>query len=132
MKERKYEIIIAVCGALVLALTLFFLNGIYKAESASELMGGLSDVFLLPGTVLTGVGLISWAAKQGLFDMLSYGTGLFASHFSKVISENMPATFYDYKVKKDEKGRSWLKGLTLVGVCCLVISFILLAFYFIL
>ena len=80
---------------------------------------------------MCGIGLISWAGKLGTFDMLGYGSRLFVGHFSKTFSEKTPKTFYDYKVRKDEKGRTWLKECTAVGAVCIIISLIFTESFFV-
>lgn len=126
-KKRKYLISALIC--LVIAGAVFFIRKLYSAGDLKAVMGGISDCFFVSGVMMTGVGLISWAGRLGTFDMLGYGTRLFASHFSKSLAKNTPATFYDYKVVKDEKGRTWLKETTVVGVCSLALSFIFILFY---
>ena len=95
-------------------------------------MGVLSDGFFAASVLVGGIGLISFAGKFGTFDMLSYGTRSFFGNFFHSLRDDLPKTFYDYKVKKDEKGRGYLKEYCKVGAVCLVLGGIMLVLYFIL
>lgn len=129
MTDRRVKYLISAAFCFAIAGLCFFVRKTYDAESLKTLFGGLSDCFLVSGTVMTGTGLISWAGTFGTFDMLGYGTRLFVSHFSKSLAEKTPKTFYDYKVTKDEKGRKWLKETTVVGLFSLALSVLFIITY---
>ncbi len=130
MKEKKKN---SYLKPIIWAVTFFvlgvFVTKIYQFENVKEVIGDLSDCLLIPGVLLSGVAVISWAGTFGTFDMLSYGTKSFFGIFIRPLAEDLPSHFYDYRKQKDEKGRHWSKETLFVGLISLGISGLLLIVY---
>ena len=110
------------------ALTVAFLRDVFSM-SGTELLGGLSDSFTIPGAILVSVGGLLWVAGDGFFDMLSYGlkNGL---HALLPVYKLEQRSFYDYKVARMEKReKGAFVPFLLVGLAFLLISLVLYIFY---
>lgn len=88
-------------------------------QSAAEVWGILSDGFLLPGVLMAGIGALSWISQEGLFDIFGYGWLTLVSHFDHTKERE---SYYDYKVRREEKRSGWLWQMLAVGLCCLALS----------
>ncbi|MDD6800272.1 MAG: DUF3899 domain-containing protein [Firmicutes bacterium] len=102
---------------------------LFSQSGAKEIIGTLSDCFLIPGVMLAGAGGISWAAKFGTLDMLSFGFKSFFGHFIKSLSADMPRTFYDYKTERAEKRKKWHSETLITGLVFIAVSVLLLVVY---
>lgn len=129
-KNKRY--LAPVIAAVVIFCIYLYIGKIFSAETVGKVMGVLSDGFFAAAVLVGGVGLISFAGKFSTFDMLSYGTKSFFGNFIHSLRDNLPKTFYDYKVQKDKDGRSYLKEFCKVGAVCLILGIIMLVLYFIL
>ena len=111
MKDLKFKNFIGpvITAIIIFVACTFASGGLFGDEQyrAKTVVDGLSNCFAIPGIFLGGVGLIGWAAKFGTFDMLSYGTKSFLGMFIRSIGDDLPKTFYDYRIAKDDKGRRW-------------------------
>ena len=126
-KRRVYFLVSAISFLIAVFFALY--RKIYEFVDLKTLMGTLSDSFLVPGVFIGGIGLISWVGRFGFFDMLAYGSRSFFGHFIHSLSDDLPKNFYEFKEKKDEKGRRWLKEFVIVGAACLLLSLVLLVIY---
>ena len=97
-KNKRY--LAPVLAAFVIFSLYLYVGKIFSAETAGAVMGVLSDGFFAASVLVGGIGLISFAGKFGTFDMLSYGTRSFFGNFFHSLRDDLPKTFYDYKVKK--------------------------------
>ena len=131
-QKKKNAYVAPVIIAVILAFVCAFVKNLFVFTTLKNLFGVLSDCFMLPGVLLAGVGALGWIASLGFFDIMSYGTRSFLGTFIKPLAEDLPRTFYDYRVQKDEKGRKWSKETVIVGLISLAISVLLLIVYFLL
>lgn len=100
---RKYVICFAV-GAAIAALYMTT-GGFWTAQAAGERYRILCDAFSIPGVLLLGSGLLTWAAGQGTFDGMSYSCGLFfkvINPFKKFEREE----YHDYVERKRDGRRA--------------------------
>ena len=98
-------------------------RGLMSTENVQNTFGILSDCFVIPGIILTGVGLISYVSRLGTFDMLSYcASNIFPLHKDK--SED----FYTYKCRRASTRSSNYTTLWL-GIAFLAAAGIFLVIY---
>ena len=108
-------------------------QGLSAANPLSLNARWLSDGCFVVGLMMTGVGVLTWIATTGFFDMLSYGVqygvralvGLFGGN-RKPDSKN----FYEYKLKKDEKRGKPVYVILISGVAFILLSVAFLAVYY--
>ncbi len=107
-------------GLIISALTAYS-GGLFWASTAREVVGGLSDCFVVSGTLLSGVGGLLWISGRGGFDMLFYGA-------ASLVAGKRREGFYEYRTRQEKKRAEYHRTL-LVGVVFLFIGMILCACY---
>lgn len=119
-------------GIMALAVLVIALaRGAFQAQSLKEAAGILSDSCLIPGVLLAGAGGLGYAASKGAYDSLGYMFSRFSLHslLPARTSEKRPASLYEYKQEKDQKGRRWTPDVLLTGLCALALSAVFLVMY---
>ena len=133
MKKRIKTYYVPAAIALAFAVGIGISRDLPLQPDFSSVCGVLSDCFFIPGIVLTGLGLLSRFAAKGQYDAFGYVFSKFSLHSiipGSVRSMNeRPQSLYDYKARKDEKGRAWKPQTFYVGVVCIVISVVFLILY---
>ena len=93
----------------------------------------LSDGCFVVGLMMTGIGLLTWVATTGFFDMLSYGVvygvraviGLFGGN-----RKPNDQTFYDYKTAREEKRGAAQYAILISGIVLIALSVLFLMLYY--
>ena len=120
-RTRKNLIYAASSAAAVLAIAA--LRGLFSPHSTPETLEILCDAFFITGVLLAGVGLLTFAASKGAYDIFSYAGKVIIMKFRP--KEDIPK-YYDYVQEKNQSRKVWLKELTVCGAVCLAIAAILL------
>ena len=123
--------IIILCAGIV---GMLFWKQVFSLTEVKSIFGVLSDAFFVPGIIFVGIGGISRLAAAGAYDTIGYLFSRLALHSLWVTGAKRKKydSLYEYKVAKDEKGRSWLPYLLWSGVVSCGISIILLVIYLVL
>lgn len=114
-------------GVGLLSATLYlvligFFDGSYTGTTAKA----LSDACLFPGMVMTVIGVLTWVASKGFFDLAGFATySLFGFFVPRFQSEHRDGSLYEYKKRHDEKGRYWLPYVLVPGLLFLVASVVI-------
>ncbi len=134
--ETKTKIIRYVrWGSVLLAfiVAMFFYEKPYEQQGAKEIVGAISNCFITPGVVFSGIGILSYISKKGGYDSFGYVFSNFSLHH---ILFNTPKvkyeSLYDYKVAKDEKGRKWLPEMLFTGLGAFSVGVVIFVIYLIL
>ena len=127
MEEQKQKKLASYITSLVFALVIFFVGTaawkLFAQTDPLTIVKILSDCFFLPGVLLVGMALIGWVASKGTFDIFGYSFhGLIGLFKSESYYKN--ESFYDYRVKKDEKRKPFNKEMLLVGLVFLILGII--------
>ena len=131
-QERNAYIVWSVIALIMVALCVT-LREPYSKETAKDIVGEISNCFFIPGALLSGFGTLSYLSAKGAYDSFGYIFTNFALH--SLIYRDQPKKYeslYDYKVKRDEKGRKWFKHMLVVGLVSLVVSVLVFVVYVIL
>ena len=112
--------------ALAVFIAGVFAQGLFQEPGMAERFGILSNCFLFPAVLIGGIGALSWIANEGTFDMLSYGFGIFLQFLHPWIKWE---SFYEYKMRKQENQKGWLKHYLVIGLVCFIASVICLILY---
>ena len=124
---------ICACIALILGACVACDRGLISSADAQSALLALSDGFFVPGALLTCVGGLTWIASKGQFDAFGYVFSRFSFHSlipGAVRSmEPKPGNLYEYKAKRDAKGRKWLKHAWVTGLVSFGISVVLTMLY---
>lgn len=120
-------------GALIAAVILFgicaYVNGLFTETEAIEVIAKLTDCFTVPGALLFGAGALSWGSSKGAYDVLRYGVDWLIKPFTARRFEY--ESLYDFKQRRAEARKPWLKEYLLVGIGFLTIAVLLLIVYFV-
>lgn len=110
---------------MVFALIIFFAGAaawsLFAQTELLIIVKILSDCFFLPGVLLVGVALIGWVSTKGTFDIFGYSFQGFIGLF-KTESYYKNESFYDYRVKRDEKRKPFNKEMLIVGLVFLILG----------
>ena len=113
--------------AIAAIIFMFMYEDPFSAETTVDVIGKISNCFAVPGVVLAGLGALTYFARIGAYDGISYVFSNFALHsIIPGANKEPPGSFYEYKQKKEAKGRTWCSQMFLVGVISLAISVVLL------
>ena len=120
--------VLAIVVGLLLALTVCFAKGVFQETDPALIVRYLSDAFLAPGVLLTGIGLLSFLKKEGTYDGLFYSfhsmRASFARRYDDETRKDMARTYYDYKQSvKGKRKVAW--HLIIVGSGFLLIAIVL-------
>lgn len=109
------------------AVMFFTIEKPHEQENAKAVLGALSNCFIVPAALVGGFGALSYMAKLGAYDGLTYSFKNFGLHnlLGGNPKQKRTQTFREYKEEKDEKGRKWFPQLLWVGLAALVIGIIL-------
>ncbi|MBE6684130.1 MAG: DUF3899 domain-containing protein [Ruminococcaceae bacterium] len=125
MKKKLLQY--GICGAIgaVIAVFMMAFNGLFQVSEASakDVMAIVSDALFLPGALLASIGVLLWVAKEGLFDMISYGVR-WAAHSLVPVIKLESRTFYEYKVEKDKKRRPVPYFVIIVGLVYIALAIV--------
>lgn len=127
----KKETILQYVAGILFAIAIFvagtFSQGLYEETSMKEIYGCLSDCFLFPAALLGGVGALSWISGEGAFDIMSYGVSFL---FQRMVHpKDKQESFYDYKMRKVDNRKPWLKHWFFIGLVCFALSVLFLLLY---
>lgn len=118
---------------LVAVFGVAMLKGIPHADGTAEIFRILSDAFLIPAVVFSGVAGLSWVSSKGGYDSLRYAFYNFGLHtvwITKPQKHKHYDSLYDYKVEKDKKGRKWFPHMLYVGLAGLLLAGIFLLVWY--
>ncbi len=122
-------------GVILLAFiaAMFFFESPFAEETPKDTVGAISNCFFVPGVFFAGIGGLSYISFLGGYDSFGYAFSNFSLHniFYKTPRKKYDS-FYEYKIKKDKKGRSWLPEMLFTGLGSLGISLIIFIIYCIL
>ncbi len=130
-KSKKIELVFSLIAFLIIFALMILNQQENLAISTRETVNVFINSFFVPGAVLFGTGALSWTGKHGVFDGLVYSFTNFAKHlFIPTRTKSKYESFYEYRVKKEEKHSGWLIYPFLIGLCGIVISLILTLVYY--
>ena len=64
--------VFAAAAGLLITFSICLLKGVFWETDSALIVRYLSDAFLIPGVLLTGIGLLSYIKKEGAYDGLGY------------------------------------------------------------
>ncbi len=133
MKVNKNSLIGFTIFGFVLYFIGFFVKNPLNAESLEKTFQLLSDCAVIPGVVLILFYSLSWVAKEGMFDGLTYAGRFLGSMFvpnSRIYDKD--GDYHSYKQKKLEKRSEKLnKDSLIVGLVFFAIAIIFYILYII-
>ena len=99
ISEYKTYVITALVG-LAVSVYICFSRNIFGAETVADVITILSDAFFVPGILFLCLGLILYAANEGIFNAVSYGMkilgrSLVGKKDEKIINEE----FHEYHAR---------------------------------
>ena len=131
--RRNYLIKIAVSFGVCLLLAAFILfsriaPSALAAAAAADVYMALCDAFFVPGTLITGLGLLFAVSNEGALDGLGYVTSITVKKLIPGKAAHMER-YDDYVARKREKKVHGFSFLFVTGILFLVIAVIFLLLY---
>ncbi|MCR5153944.1 MAG: DUF3899 domain-containing protein [Lachnospiraceae bacterium] len=127
---NKTRLITNIAVTLAFAIGYSFLNKVFSLETAEGALKVLCDALFVPGGFFLGIGIISFIASDGQFDGLGYSFSKFGKHnLIPGKHDDHPENFYEYRLRKTQKRKSWFREAFIVGLGAVTISIILLVIY---
>lgn len=129
-KKFGKEFAITVLIALAMAISLSVWRGLFEQTDVAGVFRVLSDSFLIPGALFAGIGGLTWVASYGFFDIMSYGCSAVFGRFIPFDSAyRRKENYYDYRQKKEAKGRTWKKDMVFSGLTFILLSILFSVIY---
>lgn len=132
MKDKNnrwtYSLYIAV--AMIISLICATIWDIFSQTELLKIMKILSDCFTLPGVLFIGISLLGWISSKGAFDIFGFSVQGLLNLWKKESYEKQE-TFYDYRVKKDEKRKPFNLPMFLTGSVFLALGIIMTVIFLI-
>lgn len=125
MKRYGGTIAALFCGLLLLILSLFVQDQ-SAVSGIKDWLRIFANAALVPGVLLTGLGLLVRIADENFFDGIKYATGSLLSHLRARPKRH--ASYYDYLHR--EKKKSPALSLLLPGLGYLGLAIALTIFYY--
>lgn len=125
-KSAIDNLINLVIGA-VFGFVVAWLQGLFRAETASDVFRILSDGYFVAGGLLLAMAGLRWATNGGAFDGLGYS---FKSAFGRIMPdyEKRKVTFAEYREAREEKNKS-AAPLLISGLVYVAVSVVFLMIY---
>ena len=120
-KPVKY--LIYATATLVAVFLISVLLGLFNAEENGGVVKVLSDAFFVTGVFEAGVGILTWAGKQGAYDIFGYAGTVILLKFRP--RKEIPK-YYDYVQERSANRKPWLKELAFCGLFCILAAGLIL------
>lgn len=131
MSEGLKKWIIQLAAALFLAFVLMWVCGLGSAENTADKIRAVCDGFTVSAFLHIGMGVLFWASSTGFFDIFSYALRKGAHAIIPGFFKDTVGGYYEYKIDKGNGRKQHSHWRTLVvGLCLLVVGFILTALWY--
>lgn len=121
--SRALTYLITAVVGLAMAVAVLQSRGGFSQPDTMTMYFVMSDACFVPGIILTGFGILLWAAHDGFFDGLTYSvsklTTLLLMPFRK---KERYQQYYDYKVEKAARRQKPGWAVLIVGVVFLALA----------
>ena len=114
-------------GALIFA-GVASMRSIWTLSEREEILSGLCDALFVPGALLTCVGLLTFTAREGVLDIISYGFRNLLVLFAP--GKHKHQHYYDYKMAKEANRGKATHAPLLVGLAFILLAGVCLIFYY--
>ena len=88
----------------------------------------MCDALFVPGALLTCVGLLTFTAREGVLDIISYGFRNLLVLFAP--GKHKHQHYYDYKMAKEANRGKGTHAPLLVGLAFILLAGVCLIFYY--
>ena len=135
MSKKTINLLVSYAVALILGGVMAYIvasnYGFAAAETNVIRYRILCDAFTIPGVTLVCLGALSWIARQGTFDGLTYAVRFL---FHWVHRETRHLRFYDYveerREKRAEKEKNSFLFLLITGAVFLLAAGVFMALFY--
>ena len=123
MKRHLGKLIALACGGLLMLISVLYQMPV---SGAQEWFRILSNAALLPGFLLTGLGVMLRISEEGLFDGIRYATSSLIARLRGL--EKQYPSYFDYTQRKKKKRSA--SPLLLPGLFYLAAAVVLTLLYY--
>lgn len=129
MKRAKIWIQLGI--GLLIALLVMWYQGAFVATKVSDIIMAIGDGFTVVAILYLGIGALMWISTTGFFDVFGYAFKRAARVFVPNFFVDAEGNFYEYKMEKIEKRKSFSQHSALIiGAIFWIISIILTAVWY--
>lgn len=126
-KLRKFIILTVIL--LLSSLAVLSIKNTWFLEDTKDIVGDLSDAFIVPGVMFIGSALLVICSNGGAFDMMVYGvSAALGAMFKKDVKDRKYQNFGDYRLAKAEHPGKY-KHLLYFGLVYFAIGVIIYLIY---
>ena len=104
------------------------MRSIWTLSEREEILSGLCDALFVPGALLTCVGLLTFTAREGVLDIISYGFRNLLVLFAP--GKHKHQHYYDYKMAKEANRGKGTHAPLVVGLAFILLAGVCLIFYY--
>lgn len=130
MSKTKHKFLINLGVGLVIAVLVMWLQGVFEAETTSDVLRLACDGFFVAAAVLLAWGGLRWCTNGGAVDGLGYSMKMVKDRLLPFLSRphEKRESFAEYRERREAKALP-AKSLLLAGLAHLVIALIIFGAY---
>lgn len=127
MRKFLQYAITAIFG-IVIAVLVLVSKETFSQTATDVIYKDLCDAFFVPGIMIAGFGLLTFASNGGSFDIIRYGLIKLFDLFKRDLTKVKYRSFYEYRKAQQENKRSFA-FLLIVGCVFIVAAVVFLILY---
>lgn len=127
MEDSTKKFLVDSCIALVIAVVVWLIEGLFQAGTVQDVFRILSDGFFVAGIAFLAMGGLTWTFNGGVMDGLGFS---FKIGIARMRSDYDTArmTFGEYREEREKK-KSSPKPMLLAGLIYLAVALVLFLVY---
>lgn len=130
MKKHVIDSIVFLGIGLVMWFISFYTFKPFAAETYSDMMRYYSDSFMIPSVILISLYILTFVARKGFFDGLTYSFKFIGQTLIPFLVKPMQKDdYYKYKMSKEESRKQPRFAGLLVGILFLIVAIVFYILY---
>ena len=130
--KRILPLIVSIGAGMIIFALVGWRQGLFTATEPAEIYRYLCDAFFVPAAILICLGLLTFSAYGGFYDIFAYGASRVKHLFLPLFGRDKPEkqSYYEYHSQKAEKRQKpkyyTLKaglGFLLLALVCLILFY---------
>ena len=123
---KMIKVLVELALGLLIAFLIAWYQGVFVVTEVSDIVMAIGDGFTVAAVLYLGMGALIWISTTGFFDIFGFAFKKAARVFIPAMFIDSEGNFYEYKIKSEEKRKTFTQHTSLlIGLAFLVISIIL-------